>query len=141
MITKEVLIGHPSDKTLYQSSLNLYIHRMKVVPEIVVSDGNYRSAANLKYRPKGLKFVFLGRSDDVPEDKQEFCKKARSATEGFISVAKNIRGFKKSLYRGLKGDQIWSTLCQAAYNLKKFLQLYQKEAYQEKVLIQLGLLG
>ena len=141
MVSKEVLMGHPSDKILYQSSVNQYIDRMKAVPERVVTDGNYRSKSNLNYRPEGLTFVFLGRGEDVPEEQRDFFKKARSATEGFIAVAKNIRGFKKSLYRGLKGDQIWATLCQAAYNLKKFLQLYQKEAYDEKVLMRLGLLS
>ncbi|MBF0290506.1 MAG: transposase [SAR324 cluster bacterium] len=140
MVTNEILIGHPSDKTLYQSSLDLYIDRMKAVPETSVTDGNYRSAKNLKYRPDGLRYVFLGRSTDVPESKREFCQKARSATEGFIAVAKNIRGFKKSLYRRLKGDKIWATLCQMTYNLKKFLQLYREEAYDESVLIKLGLL-
>ena len=140
MVGLEILIGHPNDKTLYQSSLDLYTDRMKAIPEISVTDGNYRSAKNLKYRPEGLRFVFLGRSSDVPEEQKDFCKKARSATEGFISVAKNIRGFKKSLYRGLKGDKIWASLCQAAYNLRKFLQLYREEVYDESVLIKLGFL-
>ena len=141
LVSQEILIGHPSDKTLYQPALNRYIERMKAVPESAVADGNYRSTKNFNYRPEGLEFVFMGRSEDVAEDQQDFCKKARSATEGLIAVAKNLRGFKKNRYRGLTGDQIWGTLCQAAYNLKKFLQLYQQEAYEEKVLIQLGLLA
>lgn len=32
--------------------------------------------------------LHMGRSEDVPEEKQDFCCKARSATEGFIAVAK-----------------------------------------------------
>lgn len=141
LVSQEILIGHPNDKTLYQPALNRYIERMKAVPESAVTDGNYRSTKNFNYRPEGLKFVFMGRSEDVAEEQQDSCKKARSATEGFIAVAKNLRGFKKSRYRGLRGDQIWANLCQAAYNLKKFLQLYRKEAYEEKVLMQLGLLS
>ncbi len=33
--------------------------------------------------------------------KQDYCRKARSATEGFISVANNLRGFGLSLYSGI----------------------------------------
>ena len=47
--------------------------------------------------------------------------------EGFIAVAKNLRGFGRSLYRGIDGDRIWSLLCQVAYNLEKILQLYNDE--------------
>ena len=81
----------------------------------------------------------MGRTEDVEKEEQEACLSARSATEGFIAVAKNLRGFGKSLYLGLRGDKIWASLNQAAYNLKKFLQLYREEAYEEYVLIALGL--
>ncbi len=50
---------------------------------------------------------FLGRSEDVSEEKQEFCRRSRSAAEGFTAAAKNLRGFGCSLYSGLKGDRIW----------------------------------
>jgi hypothetical protein len=59
--------------------------------------------------------------------------------EGFIAVAKNLRGFGRSLYRGLAGDRVWSLLCQTSYNLKKFLQLWREEKISEKSLIKLGL--
>jgi len=55
--------------------------------------------------------------DDVSKEKKDFCNKARSATEGFIAVSKNLRGFGRSLYKGFEGDQIWTSLCQASYNL------------------------
>ena len=84
--------------------------------------------------------VFLGRSEDVSEEKQDFCCKARSATEGFIAVAKNLRGFGRSLYKGFKGDRIWSLLCQTASNLKKFIQLWTEEKIEEQCLVKLGLL-
>ncbi len=52
---------------------------------------------------------------------------------------KNLRGFGRSLYRGLKGAKIWSLLSQCAYNLKKFLQLYHSEALTEETLMKLRL--
>jgi hypothetical protein len=84
--------------------------------------------------------VFLGRSDDVDESQQDFCCKARSATEGFIAVAKHLRGFGRSLYRRLHGDKVWTLLCQTACNLRKFLQLYRKEELEESSLASLDLL-
>jgi Transposase DDE domain len=81
----------------------------------------------------------MGQSADVDEAHQAACRSARSATEGFIAVAKNLRGFGQSLYRGLVGATLWSRLNQCAYNLKKFLQLYRNEALSEKTLMKLRL--
>ncbi len=138
MITLETLIGHPNDKTLYPSTLALYGRRMKGDPPCSVTDCGFRSRDNFK-AAKDIDTVFLGRSNDVPEEKQAYCKSARSATEGFIAVAKSLRGFKKSRYKGIEGDRIWSLLCQTAYNLRKFLQLYHDEEIEEKALVKLGL--
>ncbi|MCK5323503.1 MAG: transposase [Desulfobulbaceae bacterium] len=138
MITVENFIGAPSDKTLFPKTFALFKERMKRYPDTVVTDLGYRSLSNFKIADN-INDVFLGRSDDVCEEKKEFCCKARSATEGFIAVAKNLRGFGRSLYKGFAGDQIWSSLCQASYNLKKFLQLWFKEAIPEDSLIKLGL--
>ena len=108
MITNEIFIGQSNETTLYQHTLQFYSERMGTVPPIAVTDLGCRSEANLNYHPEGLEERFLGRSQDVSEEKREFCQKARSATEGFIAVAKNLRGFGKSLYRGLRGDKIWA---------------------------------
>jgi hypothetical protein len=81
----------------------------------------------------------MGNASDVDEDRKEAALKARSATEGFIAVAKNLRGFRRSLYRGLEGTKIWTSLNQCAYNLKKFLQLYLDEALSEETLMALRL--
>jgi len=138
MITIENFIGSPNDKTLFPRTFALFEKRMKEKPETVVTDLGYRSKINFKVAEDSSN-VFLGRSNDVSEEKRDFCQKARSATEGFIAVAKNIRGFGRSLYRGLKGDRIWSLLCQTAYNLKKFVQLLQEEKIEEEKLINIGL--
>jgi len=140
MITTENFIGQPNDKTLYPGTLELFKERMSRYPELIVTDLGFRSQNNLKNNPDDISHVFLGRSDDVQEDKQDFCRKARSATEGFIAVAKNFRGFGKSLYRGLQGDRIWTLLNQTSYNLRKFLQLYRKGNIEEKNLLALKLL-
>ena len=126
MITTENVIGNPSDKTLYGNTLQLFSKRMEVYPDTVVTDLGFRSQGNFKSTPNQISNIFLGRSDDVPYEQKDFCRKARSATEGFIAVAKNLRGFGRSLYRRLVGDRIWTLLCQTAYNLKKFLQIYRE---------------
>ena len=138
LITCEVFIGQPADTNLYIATLQQHIQRLRATPSMAVTDQGFRSTTNLAYRPLGLTYVFMGRRQDVPLTQQPAAISARSATEGFIAVAKNLRGFGKSLYRGLRGDKIWAALCQAAYNLKKFLQLYRQEAYEESVLLKLG---
>jgi IS5 family transposase len=140
MITTENLIGNPGDNTLYGDTLHLFQKRMCGYPDTAVTDLGFRSRDNIKNTPDSISHVFLGRSDDVEESHRDFCCKARSATEGFIAVAKNLRGFGRSLYRGLHGDRIWTLLCQTAHNLKKFLQLYRKEELDENSLVAVGLL-
>jgi hypothetical protein len=81
----------------------------------------------------------MGQSADVDEAHQAACRSARSATEGFIAVAKNLRGFGQSLYRSLEGATIWTRLSQCAYNLKKFLQLYQNDLVSEQTRLALRL--
>jgi IS5 family transposase len=138
MITVENFIGKPNDTTLFSETFALFQERMKRDPNTVVTDLGYRSSANFKIA-KDCDNAFFGHSDDVSEEQKDFCCKARSATEGFIAVAKNLRGFGRSLYKGFEGDRIWSLLCQISYNLKKFLQLWSEEVITEKSLIKLGL--
>ena len=140
MVTTENFIGKPNDKTLWAETARLFEQKMKGTPEYAIGDQGYRSRINQKI-PQDSSHIFLGKSSDVDEQEQDYCRKARSATEGFISVAKNLRGFRLSLYRGIYGDRIWSLLCQIAYNLKKFLQLYNDEELSEESLMKLGLLG
>lgn len=135
MITTENFIGKRDDATLYPTTLELFCQRMAASPAGAVTDLGYRSPQNLKLSRDKLDVVFMGKSSDVDDDHQEAYLKARSATEGFIAVAKNLRGFGRSLYRGLKGAKIWSLLGQCAYNLKKFLQLYRHEALTEETLM------
>ncbi len=139
MITTENFIGQPNDKTLYGSTLECFQRRMAAYPGGAVTDLGYRSTKNLKLHPEDLDYLFMGKSADVDEAHKEVCLKARSATEGFIAVAKNLRGFGQSLYRGLPGAKLWTLLNQCAYNLKKFLQLYRNEDLSENTLMKLHL--
>ena len=139
MITTENFLGHPNDKTLYGPTLERFRTRMQGYPGTAVTDLGFRSAKNLKLHRKDIDQIFLGQSTDVDVEHQDACRKARSATEGFIAVAKHLRGFGCSLYRGLKGAGIWTRLHQCAYNLKKFLQLYRNEALEESTLVKLRL--
>jgi IS5 family transposase len=138
MVTSEVFIGKPNDTTLFSNTLELFIKRMKGNPDVAVTDLGFRSKDNFQ-SAEHISNLFLGRSTDVTEEKQDYCHRARSATEGFIAVAKNIRGFGCSLYKGYTGDRIWTSLTQIAYNLKKFIQLWEKEEITEDSLIKLGL--
>jgi hypothetical protein len=140
MVTMENFIGKPNDTTLWESTTQLFENKMKDTPEYAIGDQGYRSQINQTI-PKNSGHIFLGKSSDVEEKQQDYCRKARSATEGFISVAKSLRGFGKSFYRRIEGDRIWSLLCQIAYNLKKFVQLYNDEKISEESLVKLGLLG
>ena len=139
MITTENFIGQPNEKTLYGPTLERFRKRMQAYPGTAITDLGFRSAQNLKLKSDEIDHLFMGRSSDVDETHQEACHKARSATEGFIAVAKNLRGFGQSLYRGLDGATLWTRLCQCAYNLKKFLQLYRAEALEESTLMKLRL--
>jgi len=139
MITTENFIGQPNEKTLYPETLERFRTRMGTYPGGAVTDLGYRSAKNRKLNHQDIDYVFMGKSSDVNEAHQAACRSARSATEGFIAVAKNLRGFGQSLYRGLAGATIWSRLNQCAYNLKKVLQLYRNEALSEATLMQLRL--
>jgi hypothetical protein len=139
MITAENFIGKPDDKTLYGATLEQYLKGMQALPKGTVTDSGFRSAKNLKRHAKDLDFVFMGKSTDVDEAHQAACISARSATEGFIAVAKNLRGFGQSVYRGLKGATMWTLLNQCAYNLKKFLQLYHNELLSEETRMALRL--
>jgi len=139
MITTENFIGQPNEKTLYAPTLERFRTRMGAYPGGAVTDSGYRSAKNRQLHHDDIDYVFMGKSADVDEAHQAACRSARSATEGFIAVAKNLRGFGQSLYRGLVGATIWSRLNQCAYNLKKFLQLYRNEALSEQTLMKLRL--
>ena len=114
MITAENFIGQPNDTTRYRPTLEQFRERLQGYPHIAVTDLGYRSAKNLKLTKPALAHVFMGRSADVGEPHQETCRQARSATEGFIAVAKHLRGFGRSLYRGLTGATIWTRLSQCA---------------------------
>ncbi len=138
MITTENFIGQPGDATLYADTLERFQGRMQAMPETVITDLGFRSRDNFKTTDDCICNVFLGRSEDVISEQRDFCRKARSATEGFIAVAKNLRGFGKSLYKRLTGDRIWTRLCQVAYNLKKFIQLHRDGKLPSERLQKLG---
>lgn len=139
MITAENFIGKPDDRHLYGPTFERFRKRMRAFPEGAVTDSGYRSAKNLKLHHEDLEYVFMGNSSDVDETHKKACISARSATEGFIAVAKTWRGFGRSLYRGLQGATLWTLLNQCAYNLKKVLQLYHNEALSEATLMALRL--
>jgi hypothetical protein len=134
MITTDNFIGQPNEKTLYGPTLERFQERMARYPAGAITDSAYRSAHNLKLHSEELDYVFMGKSSDVEDAQKAACISARSATEGFIAVAKHWYGFGRSLYRGLEGAKMWTLFHQCAYNLKKFLQLYRNETLSEEML-------
>lgn len=139
LITTENFLGHPNDKTLYGPTLERFRKRMQGYPGTAVTDLGFRSAKNLTLHRQDIDQIFMGQSTDVEAAHQDACRKARSATEGFIAVAKHLRGFGRSMYHGLTGAGLWTRLHQCAYNLKKFLQLYRNEALEESTVVTLRL--
>jgi hypothetical protein len=139
MITAENFIGKPDDPTLYGPTFEQCHKRMQVLPTGAVTDSGFRNAKNHKLHAEDLDFVFMDNSADVNEAHKAACLSARSATEGFIAVAKNLRGFGRSLYRDLEGATRWTLLNQCAYTLKKWLQLYHDELLSEETLLALRL--
>ena len=133
LLQTENFLGHPGDSTLYQGTLLKLRKRLRKSPQTTVTDKGFRSQKNLQFTLKGMKHIFQGKSSDVTVEQRDFCKSARSATEGFIAVAKNLRGFRQSRYRGLDGHRQWTVLCQVAYNLKKFHLLVELDLIDEKV--------
>ena len=137
LVTAENFIGQPNDKTLYAGTLAKYKLKMKKNPEGTITDKGYRSKAN-RDLAKPLQFAFFGKVTDVSEERRKFCISKRSATEGLIGAAKQ-RGMGESLYRGIEGDKIWTTLGQTAYNLRKFYLLYIDDSIEEETLLKLGI--
>jgi IS5 family transposase len=137
MVSAEIFIGKPADSTLYISTLDKYQKKMKAKPPGSITDQGYRAPDNFD-AAEALEYACFGKLDEVPEEMREFCKSARSATEGFIAAAKSLRGMGKSLYRGVEGDKCWAALGQTAYNLKKFYQLYCDELLTDLTLQRLG---
>jgi IS5 family transposase len=139
MITTDNFMGQPNDTTLYGPTLERFRERMHAYPGTAVTDLGFRRAKNLTRNSQEIDHGFRGRSAAVDEAQQEDCRKARSAPAGFLAVAKHLRGFGRSLSRGLPGATLWTRLSPCAYNLKKFLQLYRAEALEESTLLTLRL--
>jgi len=139
MITTDNCIGQPNDTTLSGPTLERFRKRMHAYPGTAVTALGLRSANNRKRNAQQIDHVFMGRSSDGEEPQHEACRQARSATEGFLAVAKHLRGFARSLSRGLQGAILWTRLSQCASNVPKCLQLSRAEALEESTLIKLRL--
>lgn len=139
LITTDHFMGQPTDTTLSGATLERFRARMPAYPGTAVTALGFRSAKNLKRTAQEIAQVFMGRSADVDEAHQEACRQARSATAGFLAVAKHRRGCGRSLYRGLHGATLWTRLSQCADNWQKFLHLYRAAALEESTLLKLHL--
>jgi hypothetical protein len=105
MITAENFIGKPNDKTLYSTTLERFRKCMGTYPCWVVTDLGYCSLKNLKLGHKDLDYVFMGNASGIDEDRKEAALKARSATEGFMAVAKTCAAFVEASTGALRGPR------------------------------------
>jgi len=121
----KILRGNPSDKSLYQPTIDNIIQNYETIPRDSASDGGYASLANRDYAQKAgiANIVFnkvVGSLQNIVSslNMETRLKKWRSAMEAIISNIK--RGFKIHIcnWKGWEHFQakvIWSVL---AYNFR-----------------------
>lgn len=105
MITTENFIGHPNDQTLFSPTLKRFEQRMGGYPDGAITDRGYRSPKNLKLHAKELDYTFMGHSADVKASQKEIAISARSATEGFIAVAKTYVALLEACIENLRAPK------------------------------------
>jgi len=121
----EILKGNPSDKSIYQPTINRVIQNYNTVPRDVVTDGGYASLDNLKFsKNKGITNIVFNKivgslKNQVSSSTMETkLKKWRSGIESVISNC--VRGFHIRVcnWKGFEHFQskvLWSAI---AYNFR-----------------------
>jgi IS5 family transposase len=121
----EILKGNPTDKSIYQPTINRVIENYGIVPRDSATDGGYASLANLEHTQKAgiINIVFnkvVGSMQNIASslNMETRLKKWRSAMEAIISNIK--RGFNIHVcnWKGwihFQAKVLWSIL---AYNFR-----------------------
>jgi len=121
----EILKGNPTDKSIYQPTINRVIENYGIVPRDSATDGGYASLANLEHAQKAgiINIVFnkvVGSMQNIASslNMETRLKKWRSAMEAIISNIK--RGFNIHVcnWKGwihFQAKVLWSIL---AYNFR-----------------------
>ena len=121
----QVVRGNPSDKALYQPTIDNIIQNYEVIPRDSASDGGYASLANRTHAQKAgiVNIVFnkvVGSMQNIVSslNMETRLKKWRSAMEAIISNIKrgfNIRTCNWKGWEHFQAKVIWSVL---AYNFR-----------------------
>jgi len=126
----DTLRGNPSDKTLYQSTINRVIENYQTVPRDSVTDGGYASLENMNFSAeKGVTNVVFNKivgslQNRVTSDNIETrLKKWRSGIEANISNWKRGFNIRMCTWKGwghFQSKVLWSAL---AYNFRVMTRL------------------
>ena len=126
----QVVRGNPSDKALYQPTIDNIIQNYEVIPRDSASDGGYASLANRTHAQKAgiVNIVFnkvVGSMQNIVSslNMETRLKKWRSAREAIISNIKrgfNIRTCNWKGWEHFQAKVIWSVL---AYNFRVMTDL------------------
>ena len=126
----QVVRGNPSDKALYQPTIDNIIQNYEVIPRDSASDGGYASLANRTHAQKAgiVNIVFnkvVGSMQNIVSslNMETRLKKWRSAMEAIISNIKrgfNIRTCNWKGWEHFQAKVIWSVL---AYNFRVMTDL------------------
>ena len=121
----QVVRGNPSDKALYQPTIDNIIQNYEIIPRDSASDGGYASLANRTHAQKAgiVNIVFnkvVGSMQNIVSslNMETRLKKWRSAMEAIISNIKrgfNIRTCNWKGWEHFQAKVIWSVL---AYNFR-----------------------
>jgi IS5 family transposase len=121
----QILRGNPSDKSLYQPTIDNVIQNYEIIPRDSTSDGGYASLANRDHAQKAgiVNIVFnkvVGSMQNIVSslNMETRLKKWRSAMEAIISNIKrgfNIRTCNWKGWEHFQAKVIWSVL---AYNFR-----------------------
>ena len=126
----QILRGNPSDKSLYQPTIDNIIQNYEVIPRDSATDGGYASLANRTHAQKAgiVNIVFnkvVGSMQNIVSslNMETRLKKWRSAMEAIISNIKrgfNIRTCNWKGWVHFQAKVIWSVL---AYNFRVMTSL------------------
>ena len=126
----QILRGNPSDKALYQPTIDNVIQNYEIIPRDSASDGGYASLANRTHAQKAgiVNIVFnkvVGSMQNIVSslNMETRLKKWRSAMEAIISNIKrgfNIRTCNWKGWEHFQAKVIWSVL---AYNFRVMTEL------------------
>lgn len=134
ILTCEVLQGNPSDKSLFQKTINKLVEDYKVIPRDSATDGGFASKDNAEYATsKGIvnivfnKIVGSLKNITTSKNMETRLKKWRSGIEANISNL--VRGFDLSTcnWKGFEHFKSKVLLSVIAYNIRVMTAAFVKQ--------------